>query len=504
MKDIIAYFMLMGGLSGGDYLPFWANANQYGIYPESDGGMAQVCVKSEFDTSKAFHYRFGGSFVARGDRFLKDQKWNKALLVDELYASVGYGCLTLDLGMKHPELDYFGPSRSLGSLSTTGGHLIASGNARSQAGYNLILEKVAVPGTGGHWMLWGLFGDYIGTDNSYVKNRLYHRTKLFTKVYLEPRKQWYLSLGIDHYALWGGYWEGYGYSRVNFPNYVRMVLGRSAGSDGTGSDRNNVIGDQGGAQTIAFGYEGSEWTISFQHEIPYSDKSGMKFQNFPDGVNTLAFSFKDKLRWVSDIVYEFYYTRYQSGSIRQEKFDPEGHVIPPSPDMAYTYRGIDDYFNNGEFRSGWTYYGRPITSPLFFPAGTLNGTFNRYMINPAVCSEDWWMRQAVENNRIVAHHIGIAGMLGLRAPYRLMATLSQNYGTYRVPYAGESAFQKPWGSVKETCRLQFSLGFTGELPMIFKVRGLCATYGVYFDYGEVLRQQAGLTIGLKYQLDCRK
>lgn len=337
-------------------------------------------------------------------------------------------------------------------------------------------------------------------DNSFVKNRLYHRTKLFTKVYLDPKLRWYLTLGLDHYALWGGYWDGYGYSRVNFKNYIRMVLGRSAGSDGTNADMNNTLGDQGGAETIGFGYEGRDWTISFQHEIPYNDKSGMRFQNFPDGVNTFAFSFKDKNRWVSDILYELYYTRYQSGSIRIEPVDKDGWVIPPAPGMAYTYIGIDDYFNNGDFRSGWTYYGRPITSPLFYSAGTRDRQFNRYEISPKLQGNNYWRRQAIENNRIIAHHIGISGKLGLKAPYKLMATISQNYGTYAAPYTGESAFQKPWGSVKETCLWQFSLGFMGEVPNLFKVKHLSATYGVYFDCGQVLECQSGITVGLKYLL----
>lgn len=503
MKDIIVYAMMMGALSSGDYLPFWSTANQFGVCPEASGGMARLCVKKEFDPEHDFHYRFGSSFVARGDRFLNSQSWNKFLLVDEMYGSIGWKCLTLDLGMKHPELDYYGASATLGSISSTGGHLTFTGNARSQLGYSLILEKVAVPGTKGHLMFWGQFGDYIGTDNSFIRNRLYHRTKLFTKVYLERQKQWYLTAGIDHYALWGGYWEGYGYSRVNFPNYIRMILGRGAGSDGTDADKNNVIGDQGGSETIGFGYEGKDWTVTFQHEIPYSDRSGMKFQNFPDGVNTVSFSFKDKNRWVSDVVYELYYTRYQSGSIRQEPTDEHGMVIPPAPGMTYTYIGIDDYFNNADFRSGWTYYGRPITSPLFYPAGTLDRTFNRYEKNKALYRDDVWKIQAIENNRIVAHHVGVGGKFFRKFPYRLMLTLSQNYGTYSVPYAGESAFQKPWGSVKESCLWQFSLGLNGEIPHLGKVPWLALTYGIYGDAGEVLEKQFGVSLGLRAMIYSR-
>lgn len=503
MKDFIVYAMMMGAISSGDVLPFWATANQFGIYPDSSGGMAQIALKSEFDTEKDFHYRFGGSFAARGDRFLKGQSWNRAFLVDELYGSVGWKCLTLDLGMKHPEIDYFGASNTLGSLSSTGGHLIFSGNSRSLAGYNLVLEKVAFPWTKNHLWFWGLFGDYIGTENMignkldipYVKDRLYHRTKLFAKIYLDRNIRWYLTFGIDHYAIWGGYSGIEGHSKVNFINYLRMILGLSAGNDSDIGERINVIGDQGGAETIGFGYEGNDWVISFQHEIPYNDKSGMKFQNFPDGVNTFSFSFKEKNRWVSDVLYEFYYTRNQSGPFHDESLDPATH-------HEY-WIGVDNYFNNNNFlyRTGWTYYNRSITSPLFFPAGTQDHTWSRYFLNrnamdKAVNSFGTY----VENNRIVAHHFGIGGKLWRKAPYRLMATVSQNYGTYMYPYAGESPYNKPIGSVKEQCLVQFSLGFNGEIPCLGKVPWLSLTYGLFGDLGQVLQSSFGATLGLRVKI----
>lgn len=496
MKDLVAYFLMLGALSSGESLPFWSNANQCGIYPDASGGIAQVAIKTDFDTDKAFHYRFGGSFVARGDRYLKNQSPSRAFLVDELYGSIGWKCLTLDLGMKHPELDFYGSSANLGSLSTTGGHLIASGNARSQLGYNLILEKVAFPWTKNHLWFWGLFGDYIGTENfigpklniPYIKNRLYHRTKFFTKIYVDPQTRWYITLGIDHYALWGGYREKDGYSQVTFKNYLRVITGSSAGPDGTLGNQLNVIGDQGGAETIGFGYEGPEWTISFQHEIPYNDKSGMRFQNFPDGINTFSFSFKDKNKWVSDIVYEFYYTMWQSGP-----FHDEQHYTPG--DNPEYWIGTDNYFNNSEFRSGWTYYNRPIGTPLFFPIGTLDRTWNRYDLLKNGAMRYGWSSY-VENNRVIANHFGIGGKLGRKFPYKLMATLSHNFGTYFIPYAGECVFNKPVGSVKEQCLTQFSLGLTGEVP--FNTKGLCLTYGLYGDWGQVLENQMGITLGLKY------
>ena len=40
MGEWAASFLLLGALSTGGTLPFWSSANQYGIYPESNGALA--------------------------------------------------------------------------------------------------------------------------------------------------------------------------------------------------------------------------------------------------------------------------------------------------------------------------------------------------------------------------------------------------------------------------------------------------------------------------------
>ncbi len=57
-----------------------------------------------------------------------------------------------------------------------------------------------------------------------------------------------------------------------------------------------------------------------------------------------------------------------------------------------------------------------------------------------------------------------------------MITQSDNYGTYGNPYVGESASQKPWGSVKETGLVQWSTSFLGEIPLL-------SSPGTFFEYG---------------------
>ena len=468
MNGFFLTLVLLGTLSGGPVLPYWAQTGQYGRMPYASGGMALVQAKTQFDPSRDFQWCWGVGLAANT---------SSSLFADECFLSGRWKALTLDAGLKHREMDYMGASYVLGSLSVTGGHLIESGNTRAMPGYRLTLDPVDIPFTRGHLALYGSWGDFKTLDNRWVEGTLVHRMELFLLARLGERLE--LHAGLDHYALWGG--DAMAFS---LDNYFRVATGRHASASGSISDQINVIGDHGGAECFKVKWSEDAWSLTFQHDIPYSDKSGIRFNNFPDGVNTLHFGWVRKDRWVSDILYEFHYTRNQSGPLHEAEVDAEGNVIPWHPGMHIA--GGDDYFNNGEYRSGWTYFGRPIGLPLFFPTGTKDGVWNP--------SE---MVLGVENNRIRAHHLGVSGQLFRRMPYKLLLTYSQNYGTFSKPYAGESAWGKPWGTVKETPLRQFSAAFVGEVPTLFGIEWMHLSYGVYADYGQVLPTQMGATLGLR-------
>lgn len=475
MNDFVASILLLGSLNGGGSLPFWAVSNNFGIMPQGSGGLALVQAYSLPTSDKAFTWEWGtslGANVGAG---------TSTLLVDELYAGVSWKNLGLDLGMKHFDRDYLasgsslGHDNTLGSLSSTGGHLIWTGNARTMPGYTLTLSPLAVPFTGRHVWIRGSFGDYQTMGNRFIDAALIHSTKAFFTFNITPRLDF--EVGLDHYAIWGGRGENVK-ARVTLGNYYRMVIGKNAGADGTGCDRANVIGDQGGAEMLKLSYRGDGYRIAFQHEIPYNDGSGMMMKNFPDGVNTLCFSFDDKDKWVTDILYEYSYTMYQSGSLNTEMYDE--HIYGPVPPGADT-QGGDDYFNNIEVLDGWIHMDRVIGYPLFFPKDrNADG-----------------LVLGVKNNRLKAHHFGLTGKLFRKAPYKLMLTYSMNHGIYQKQFTGEQQWQHPWKSVKETGLPQFSAAFVGEIPV---VKGLAFTYGLYADKGKVLDDQFGATAGLRWTI----
>ena len=496
MNDFFFSLMLLGALSGGtgQPMPFWATANQWGLMPVNQGSLAVVQARTEFDAARTLQLRWGASLAANSYADNLDPGSNPLhIMADELYGSLRCKVFTLDVGMKHRDLEFYGADTRLGSLSTTGGHVAESGNARAMPGYLLSLDPVPIPWTGRHVWLYGAFGDYKPLGIRYAEDPLVHRTRIGFRFDIGSRVR--LGFLLDHYAIWGGTIPNKGTMPVTFGNYLRMVTGRHAGSDGTFSDRMNVIGDQGGGELWRAEYLGDGWTVELQHDIPYADGSGMGFQNFPDGVTTLHFGWNDKSRWVSDVLYEHTYTMYQSGPFNGEKFDEEGHSITP-PGVKTT--GGDNYFNNGEYRSGWTHYGRPIGTPLMYPKGTHAGTWT-----PAT------LVLGLENTRLKAHHFAMSGKLFRVHPYKLMLTYSANHGTYGRPYAGESAWNKEWGSVKETPLRQMSAGFTGSVRLLAasgrsvapasgrRPLDLSLLYGLYADRGSVLPDTFGVTLGAR-------
>ncbi len=119
MNDIIITLMLMGALSSGGSLPFWMYSNQYGLMPESSGALAVASIRSEYDPAKTLQWRFGASFAANCSLSGAEGPVS-TLIPDELYAGLKWKFISLDLGLKHHDLDYYGAGTpTLGSLSST-------------------------------------------------------------------------------------------------------------------------------------------------------------------------------------------------------------------------------------------------------------------------------------------------------------------------------------------------------------------------------------------------
>ena len=446
LDSLLVSLMLLGGIGSSGELPFWAQANTGGVMPSTNGGLVLAKAETGYQPAGTLQWRAAASLAAHASV----GEGPKAL-VDEAYAGLRWKALSLDLGMQRHKTDFIA-DRNLGSLSVTGGNVVWSGNARTMPGYTLALAPVAIPYLDGKVLLEGAFGDYRTLDDRYVKGALIHNTRFYFIFPITSRLQF--RFGLDHYAMWGGVSSDPAAINipVTFSNYLRVITGRNASSAGSESDQINVIGNQLGGELFRLDWRGEGWRAAVQHDIPYDDGSGMGFQNFPDGVNTLWFGWDDKERWVSDILFEYHYTKWQSGPLHDAVVDGEWVILG----------GHDNYFNNQEYLSGWTHFARTVGNPLMYPAAA----------------------GGIANNRLSAHHFAVAGKLFRKAPYQVMLTHSANFGTYDNPLDGAPLHQ-------------FSGAFKGEIPFLWLGMKAAVCYGLYADFGQVLPDGFGALIGIR-------
>lgn len=472
MNDFFLSLMLLGALSSGGNMPFWATSDQFGIMPESNGGLALLQAGMPFDESKTLQWHWGTSVGLRADGK------GVAVLPDEVYAGLRWKVLRLDLGIWRPGRDYMAASRELGTLSVTGGNIMRSGNARNMPGYSLCLEPWNVPFTGGHLQVFGRFGDYLTTDPRYVKGALVHNTEGYIRGNIG--KRFSLTFGVDHYTMWGGTSPEYGRQTVSWGNYFRVLTGRSGKEDSPLGDQINSLGDHRGRILLRLDWKGDGWRASYQHDKPYDDRSGLLYYNYPDAVRTIHLSFDDKTQWLSDVLYEFHTTMKQSGPC-ERRLATEEEIASGNPRL---YRddenspwylitgGADNYCNNYEYRSGWTHYGRQIGNPLFYSRSSGLGTWN---------------------NLLTAHHVAFSGSLFRKFPWKLMLTYSNNYGCW---FSGDFVYND--GCRYEKPLNQFSSGLTTEFPLMGGVLRIIPA--LYLDAGDALPRSFAATISLKYYI----
>lgn len=465
---------LYGAGASGKSLPFWAVTNKNGIFPNSHSGFVVAGTDFKYASKPGIDvyagFKFSGAVtpsVLAGVSAAPEIRWeNRSLpgqsvwkgMIEEAYAGIGWKMLRLDLGMIDREYDY-------GGLSLTGGNIVWSGNSRNIPGYNFQVKYFEVPGTKGIFSIKANYADYKLFDDRYVDRAMLHNKSLFFKFRLHRRV--HFQIGLEQWSLWGGISPTLGRQPDSFNDYLRVVCGMSGGSDASESDQINALGDHRGREKVMIDWAADKFTLSLAYDKPFEDGSGTRFQNLPDGVYTLFCSFNDKDRWVSDLLYEFVYTKWQSGPYHDTSQDPDR-----KDEEFQILGGRDNYFNNGEYKSGWTYFGRTIGLPLITPKPV-----NEDGIVLGVC-----------NNRVVAHHFGMAGKFARKVPYRFKATYSKNYGLYTQ-------------SIKELFEQapeQLSLALEVDFPRFAEKLPLAVSVGVYGDVGELYQNNFGLTLRLSY------
>lgn len=376
------YLIELNGFAGSENaLPFWMVSNQNGKVRNTDHasvyGEWQYTYRNE--DSSAWNFYAGTSFLG----FTESDR-NK-LEINTAFITGSYKKLLLTVGSQATKTEY-------GGLSSTNGNPLTSGNARPVPGIWLETKGYwRVPFIGDKWQWKAKFGNGLLFDDRWVEDAQLHHKNLYFKWHFKPR--WTLVFGAEDYAVWGGTSRSIGPLPKGFDDFLRVIGGLSGNENSPEGDAINALGNHVGAYRveIAKTTDKLNWNLYWSH--PFEDRSGRELNNIEDGLWGLFLDFKQPEAVFHQLLFEFTYTKDQSG---------KGQID-----------GFDDFFNNTIYRSGFTFFGQSMGSPFFTPKE----------------KDENGIVTGVQNNSFAAWHMGAKGKLARNLYYKTLHSLSFNEGT---------------------------------------------------------------------------
>ncbi|GAB3321655.1 capsule assembly Wzi family protein [Larkinella ripae] len=413
-------------VSSTDRTPFWLRANQFGTVPLSAPvgtvrlGLAGAVLLR--DTAHARRNRpWTLSYRAEA---VGNVGQSSQLLLPEAYLKLAHRGIEFVAGRRREVIGLVDSTLSSGSYAW-------SGNA-------LPIPKVQF-GTRGFvplgrrgWLSINAFmahGWYA--DTWYMRHSFLHQKSLLFRIG-KPASAVRLYAGINHSVQWGGQSDyvdpklavnGKLPGRLaDFPNVLFAIRTNGLNNDRISSfDYVNLYGNHLGS--IDFGGElrFSGLNLLLYHQHVFEDVTGMFFKNLPDGLSGIrlrnnrpaASGFQ-----LNDVLFEFLTTLSQSG--------------PTLYQAGKNWKGADNYFNNSQYREGWTYQDRVIGTPFLTRRQDVRTVYQN--------SSDW----AIVNNRVQAFHAALRATVARQVDVRLKVSYSRNYGIPEIFLPGPPAQLSTW------------------------------------------------------------
>lgn len=400
---------LFGSAATGSYTPFWMVSNRYGMVPlEAGNGFLDAGVFHQQQFGKGFRWNAGLDLVVAAPR-------NHNVFIQQAYIDLGYKCLLLSVGSKERYT-------SLWDRSLSSGDMILSTNARPIPEINIsIPEFTEVPLTKGWMQIKGDFAlgrsfdsdylkDFVNLNQTYTQDVLWHHKSFYVRIKdTKGGSPFSGTIGVQHWAQWGGTSSNpaIGVQPHSLKDFIRVVCGKEGGTGASMSDQINVLGNHYGSYDFKLEYAQPGWTIAAYHQHYFEDKSGMIFVNATDGLWGAQLDLP-RFPWLKKVVMEYFVTRDQSGPFHFILFDHDKYKGPGG--------GADNYYNNGEYTTGVSYFNRAIGSPLIpSPEYNTNGELG------------------FKNNRVRDWHFAAEGALSSYISYRLLVTIMNSWGTHYDP-----------------------------------------------------------------------
>lgn len=422
-------------VSTGKHAPFWLYSNQYGkISTKNNSIYLMPSIYRNFKDSGKLDYSYNFSPLLRFDGLGRSY-------MHQWYGEVKFHFVRFTAGAKE---EFYGNQDS--TLSS--GCIIWSKNARPMPKLKLeVPNYTPAPFTWNYLEFKGGIAHGWFDDNEYNKDVWLHHKYFYLR--LGGKLPVHVSYGLHHFAQWGGTnYEPYGKLPHDFEAFKNVFLGRS----GSSSDPNtpwteyiNKLGNHLGSRNFGMEIDLPKTKVSLYWQNIFEDGSGKAYRNIKDGLFGISIRSREKDKLITGFVYEFFNTTDQSGRVN------ELDSIDPIQNRPVELGGNDDYFNSGVYIKGWTFHEQTIGNPLITSPIINKGTGYDY----------------IRNNRIIAHQIGFMGKFK-RIGYKLLYTLSSNYGTYVYQFSSQ--------------KLQNSIVITTEFP--YKLpQNLFISISIASDFG---------------------
>ncbi|WP_010228573.1 capsule assembly Wzi family protein [Gillisia marina] len=373
-----------GLVSSEEMLPFWFYSNQRGRVNNSANVALWLTARENWLINRDFNIEIGGGVL------YQDTAENQVDL-DELYVQYKNYWLRVIGGIKHYDELYEG-------LSGTNGNMLWSLNARLMPGFQINTLRPIYFLFNNRLGFSGTWSEFLIGKERFVKNTRLHKKSLYLNY--RSKNGLKIALGLEHFVQWAGDSPDtiIGRQPGGLKDYLKIITGQGGSENAFEGEQSNALGNHLGSYELRITQKFKNAELEFMYSHPFEDGSGMLYYNFEDGRYGLYANLnenEEKQPWVDKLLYEFYYTKNQS-----HNRTPFKHVW-------------DNYFNNGIYRSGWTYENIIIGLPFF----TLNNYGSDYPI--------------IGNNRVIIHHFGANGFLMNRFNYKLLVSYRNNNGHAR-------------------------------------------------------------------------
>lgn len=408
-QDSLEYLLeTRATFSGGDYTPFWLVSNLQGLGSiEKNNGFVRGAIFKKMDKSQRFSWGAGLDLVGG---------WNLTapFSIHHAYAEVKYRSIGVLLGSKEIWGEFNNPEISSGNL-------FYSGNAmpvpQLRAG---IFDYADFWGAKGWfavkgYIAYGMFSDsnwqksWVAPDSKHTSDVLYHSKGLWirggnTNVF--PLQG---EIGIEMATQFGG--KSYKDGQIvkmphGFKDWLKALFPTYGKRDTFNGEQTTIEGNMLGAYNIVMSWlPEADWGIKAYYEHYFEDQSQMTFEyGWKDGLYGIEAQLPAN-RIVSSVVYEYLYTKDQTGAVNHDS----------TSEIPEQISGRDNYYNHSVYQ-GWQHWGMGIGNPL--------------VLSPIYNSD---RSLSFRTTRVEAHHLGFSGNPTPEINYRVLLSYSRNWGTYAYP-----------------------------------------------------------------------